>query len=55
MKKIVKISGKPDFSVVSDQSDSISDWFKSEFQMNDVPQDLDEPSSPSDKDAIIMN
>ena len=51
-RRIIKISGKPGFAVISDQSDSISDWFGSEFQGPDIG---GESSEGSDKESIIMN
>ena len=50
--RLIKISGKPGIAVISDQSDSVSDWFGSEFQGPDIGE---ESSDGSDKGSIIMN
>ena len=51
-RRLIQIRGKPRIAILSDQSDSISDWFGSEFQGPDIG---GESSDGSDKESIIMN
>ena len=50
-RRLIQISGKPAIAVISDQSDSVSDWFASEFQGPDIEKEF---SDSSDKESIIM-
>lgn len=51
-RRLIQIRGKPGIAIISDQSDSVSDWFGSEFQGPDIGGGS---SDGSDKESIIMN